>query len=100
MYIEHDFACLIWFFTSQSTIFQLCQDRSSWVEPELSKDKCVLLKDTTHDTCEAQSTAPRSWVKHSTTEPLCSQVEHEKSFLTLVTGVSALIFKVNMVFIE
>ena len=27
---------------SQSTIFQ-----SSWVEPELSKDKCVLLKDTT-----------------------------------------------------
>ena len=41
------FVCLIWFFTSQSTIFQLCLGGSSWVEPVLSKDKCVLLKDTT-----------------------------------------------------
>ena len=40
------FACLIWFFMSQATIFQLCRDRSSWVEPVLSKDHCVLLKDT------------------------------------------------------
>ena len=32
---------------SQSTIFQLCRDGSSWVEPILSKDKCVLLDDTT-----------------------------------------------------
>ena len=39
--------CLIWFFTPQSTNFQLCWDRFSWVEPVLSKDKCVLLKDTT-----------------------------------------------------
>ena len=31
----------------QSTLFQLCRDGSSWVEPELSKDKRVLLKDTT-----------------------------------------------------
>ena len=30
-----------------SAIFQLCRDGSSWVEPVLSKDKCVLLKDTT-----------------------------------------------------
>ena len=30
-----------------STIFQLCRDGSSWVEPVLSQDKCVLLKDTT-----------------------------------------------------
>ena len=29
-----------------STIFQLCRDRSSWVEPVISSDKCVLLKDT------------------------------------------------------
>ena len=28
-----------------STIFQLNRDRSSLVEPVLSKDKCVLLKD-------------------------------------------------------
>ena len=27
-----------------STIFQLNRDGSSWVEPELSQDKCVLLK--------------------------------------------------------
>ena len=32
------FVCWIWFFTSQSTIFQLCRDRSPWVEPVLSKD--------------------------------------------------------------
>ena len=33
--------CLIWFFTAQSTIFHLCWDRSSLVEPVLSKDKCL-----------------------------------------------------------
>ena len=32
------FVCLIWFFISQSTIFQLCQDGSSWVGPVLSND--------------------------------------------------------------
>ena len=31
----------------QSTLFQLCRDGSSWFESVLSKDKCVLLKDTT-----------------------------------------------------
>ena len=30
------FVCLIWFFTSQSTIFQLHRDGPSWVEPVLS----------------------------------------------------------------
>ena len=30
--------CLIGFFTSQSTIIQLCRNGSSWVEPVLSKD--------------------------------------------------------------
>ena len=35
------------FFTSQSTIFQLCRDGASCVEIVLSKNKCVLLKDTT-----------------------------------------------------
>ena len=39
--------CLIWFYTSQSTIFQLRCDGSSLVKPVLSKDNCVLLKDTT-----------------------------------------------------
>ena len=44
--VQSDVFCLIWFFISQSTIFQLCWDRSSWVEPVLSKDLYVLLKDT------------------------------------------------------
>ena len=39
--------CLILFLTSQSTIFQLCRDGSSWVEQILSYDKYVLLNDTT-----------------------------------------------------
>ena len=30
--------CLILFLTSQSTIFRLCRDGSSWVEPVLSYD--------------------------------------------------------------
>ena len=38
--------CLL-IFMSLSTIFQLCRDGSSWDEQVLSKDKCVLLKDTT-----------------------------------------------------
>ena len=38
---------LFTFFTNQSTIFQLCQDGSSWVEPVPSKDSGVLLIDTT-----------------------------------------------------
>ena len=54
------------------TIFQLNRDRSSLVEPVLSKDKCVLLKD--HNTVtppvRLEPTAPRSRVKHSTIEPL------------------------------
>ena len=56
-----------------STIFQLNRDGSSWVEPVLSSDKCVLLKD--HNTVtpvRLEPVASRSRVKHSTTEPLRS----------------------------
>ena len=56
-----------------STIFQLNRDGSSWVEPVLSKDKCVLLKD--HNAVTPvwlEPAAPQSRVKHSTTEPLHS----------------------------
>ena len=50
-----------------STIFQL----NIWVEPVLSWDKCVLLKDHNAVTpVRLESAAPRSHVKHSTTEPL------------------------------
>ena len=56
-----------------STIFQFNRDGSSWVEPVLSWDKCVLLKD--HNAVarvRLEPAAPRSRVKHSTTEPLRS----------------------------
>ena len=55
-----------------STIFQLNRDWSSWVEPVLSKDKCVLLKDNNAVKVRLEPAAPRSRVKHSTTEPLRS----------------------------
>ena len=56
-----------------STIFQLNRDRSSWVEPVLSLDKCVLLKDHNAVTpVRLKPVTPRSRVKHSTTEPLRS----------------------------
>ena len=38
--------------------FQLCRDGSFWVEPVLSKDNCVLLKDITQWCCEAQIGGP------------------------------------------
>ena len=60
--------CLIHYIPS--TIFQLNRDGSSWVEPVLSKDKCVLLK--VHNAVRLEPAAPRSRVKHSTTEPLHS----------------------------
>ena len=45
------------------------RDGSSWVEPVLSQDKCVLLKD--HGAVTSVRLEPS--VKHSTTEPLRSQ---------------------------
>ena len=49
------------------------RDRSSWVEPVLSLDKCVLLKDHNAVTpVRLEPAALRSRVKHSTTEPLRS----------------------------
>ena len=55
------------------TIFQLNRDGSSLVEPVLSQEKCVLLKD--HNAVKPVRLEPaalRSRVKHSTTEPLRS----------------------------
>ena len=40
------FVHLIQFLCTSQHFFQLCRDGFSWVEPELSKDLCVLLKDT------------------------------------------------------
>ena len=57
-----------------SAIFQLNRNGSSWVEPVLSWDICVLLKD--HNAVTPVRLEPatlQSWVKHSTTEPLRSR---------------------------
>ena len=59
-----------------STIFQLNRDGYSGVEPVLSLDKCVLLKDHNAVTpVRLEPAASRSRVKNSTTEPLGSQEE-------------------------
>ena len=56
-----------------STIFQLNRDGSFWVEPILSYDNCVLLKNHNAVTpVRLEPAASRSRVKHSTTEPLRS----------------------------
>ena len=56
-----------------STIFQLNRNGSSRVEPELSQDKCVLLKDHNAVTpMRLEPAAPWSRVKHSFTQPLRS----------------------------
>ena len=70
-----DFVCLFDLILNvRSTIFQLNRDGASWVEPVLSYDKCVLLKDHNAVTpVRLEPAVPRSRVKHSTTEPLRSQ---------------------------
>ena len=49
-------------YVPQSTIYQLCRDGSSWVEPVLSKDKCVLLKDTTQWHSWGSNPQPNPWL--------------------------------------
>ena len=67
------FVCLIVILYVPSTIYQLNRDGSFWVEPVLSLDKCVLLKDHNAVTPEMlEPAASRSRVKHSTTEPVRS----------------------------
>ena len=48
-FLERGFICIKFdlILYVPSTIFQLCRDGSSWVEPVLRKDNCVLHKDTT-----------------------------------------------------
>ena len=53
--------CLIWFFTSQSTIFQVCQDGSSWAEPVPSKDYVPCSRTQRSDAGEAWTRNPSIW---------------------------------------
>ena len=67
--------CFVWF-DSLRTINNLLvkQGRVFLVEPVLSLDKCLLLKDHNAVTpVRLEPAAPRSSVKHSTTEPLRSR---------------------------
>ena len=67
-----------------STIFQLYRDGSSWVEPVLKEDKCILLKDHKAVTpVRLEPAALRSQVKHSTTEPLRSLASFVVSTVSL-----------------
>ena len=72
----HDFSfvCLLdLILYAPSTIFQLNRDGSSWVEPVLSWDKCILLKDHNAVTLvRLEPAATQSRVNHPTTEPLRS----------------------------
>ena len=69
-----------------STIFKLIRGGSSWVEPVLSKDKCVLLKDQNAVTpVRLEPAALRSRVKHSTTErDCCVALTHDAMGLSTV----------------
>ena len=51
-----------------STISQLNRDRSSWVEPVLSQDKCVLLKD--HNAVTPMRLKPTALGLEKSTQPL------------------------------
>ena len=68
-----------------STIFQLYRDGSTWVEPVLSLDKCVLLKDHNAVTpVRLEPVALQPLVKHSNTEPLRSLYRSRKVFAKIM----------------
>ena len=76
-----------------STIFQLYRDESSLVEPVLSWDKRVLLKDHNAVTpVRLERAALRSRVKHSSTEPMPS---HQQIYITTYNGPDSLVDKAS-----
>ena len=89
--------CLFVWFDSLRPINNLSVmqgQRSSWVEPVLSLDKCVLLND--HNAVmpvRLELAALRSWVKHSTTESLRSLPGSINSTVWLFT-VDSLLYRI------
>ena len=78
--LQYNFFCLFnLIFYVPSTIFQLKRDESSWVEPVLSWDKCVLLND--HNAVKPVRLEPPAPWFESSTLPLsnCALVQ----FLTI-----------------
>ena len=63
------FICLILFFTSQSTFFQSCWDRSSWIKPVLSRGHSLAKGHKAVPLVRLIPATLQSQVKHSTTEP-------------------------------
>ena len=83
---QQSLACLISFFTSQITVFQLCQDGFSWVEPVLSKDWLSPSGTQCSDSCEDQ-------VKQSLTILLPQPLSNDPcldSFIVTITHQRAL----------
>ena len=67
-----------------STIFRLNRDGSSLVEPVLSWDKCVLLKDHNAVTpVRLKPVAPRSQIKHYHCAPYVTCVNSYGSYRTI-----------------
>ena len=73
--VHNEFFLFDLFFTSHSTIFQLCQDGSSWVNLKqyLARMNVSCSKTQCSAAGEALHRNPSARVKHSTTEPIHSQ---------------------------
>ena len=66
--------CLFWFFTSQSTIFQSCQDGFSWTSTK-QRIKHLAQGHNAVPLVRLEPTTPLSRAKHSATEPLHSSID-------------------------
>ena len=67
----------------QSTIFKLCRDGPSCVEPVQSKDYLSCSRTHSSDAGEARTRGPSVWVKHSTTVPLYYHHKHVKQVIII-----------------
>ena len=77
-----------------STIFQLNRDGYFWVEPVLSWDKCVFLKDHNAVTpVRLEPAAPQSLVKHSTTELGAIMINKSMCLYEVQYGINPLLHK-------
>ena len=56
------------------TFFQSCRDRSPWVEPVLSRAKCLAQGHNLAPPVRLEPATPQSQVKNSTTEPPSSSL--------------------------
>ena len=89
--------CLIWYFTSQSTIFSYVgRVFLGWTSTKQGL-MCFTQGHNTVMPVRLKPATPRSWVKHFTTEPLRSQLGH---FTTWLTGSPKGVYHINMYYIN